>query len=226
MRLHRYTYGFIVLALLLSLAMACGGGDDNASDGDTAGTQSEGGAADGSASEAVAQIGGSAPDFTVMAFENDNYTKDQVINLSELRGKPVVITFWYPACTPCADVMILLKDAYDNTHKGNVHFVAIQEAIGGQSEWDPPSNPESGQTFTTDKELQFIVGFDTGSDGDADDKRGPIAKAWDVQAYPTTYFLNPDLTVCAEETYLRSSTIEDKIEGVSAVSGSECPASR
>ena len=217
MRLHRYTYGFIVLALLLSLAMACGG--DNASDG---------GAADDSASEeGGAQVGSSsAPDFTIMAFENENYTKDQVINLSELRGKPVVITFWYPACTPCADVMILLKDAYDNTHKGNVHFIAIQEAIGGQSEWDPPSNPEAGQTFTTDKELQFIVGFDTGSDPDADDKRGTIAKAYNVQAYPTTYFLNADLTLCAEETYLRASAIEDNIEGISAVSGNECPESR
>ena len=223
MRLHRYTYGFIVLALLLSLAMACGGGGgggDNASDG---------GAADDSASEEEggAQVGSSsAPDFTIMAFENENYTKDQVINLSDLRGKPVVITFWYPACTPCADVMILLKDAYDNTHKGNVHFIAIQEAIGGQSEWDPPSNPEAGQTFTTDKELQFIVGFDTGSDPDADDKRGTIAKAYNVQAYPTTYFLNADLTLCAEETYLRASAIEDNIEGISAVSGNECPESR
>lgn len=227
MRLHRYTSGFIVLALLLSLAMACGGGDgggDASEDGETANTQSGNGASDASGSTAaVAEAGSPAPDFAVTAFENANYTKDQVINLSDLRGKPVVITFWYPACTPCADLIILLKDAYDNTHAGNVHFIAIQESLGGQSDWDPPSNPEAGQKFTTDKELQFIVAFDPDSDPDAEDKRGSIAKAYNVQAWPTTYFLNKDLTICATQTYLRERTIEDNIE---AVSGTDCPEPR
>lgn len=228
MRLHRYTSGFIVLALLLSLAMACGGGDGggDASDAATANTQSGNGASDASGSASVAAVGSPAPDFAIMAFENENYTKDQVINLSDLRGKPVVITFWYPACTPCADLIILLKDAYDNRHSENVHFIAIQESLGGQSEWDPPSNPESGQKFTTDKQLQFIVAFDPESNPDAEDKRGSIAKAYNVQAWPTTYFLNKDLTVCATETYLRERTIEDNIEAVSAGSGTECPEPR
>ena len=42
------------------------------------------------------KLGSPAPDFTLKVYENDNYTKDQEVSLSDLRGKPVVINFWFP----------------------------------------------------------------------------------------------------------------------------------
>ncbi len=46
-------------------------------------------------SVAVAEVGGTAPDFTVEVIEGGNFT------LSDHRGKPVVINLWASWCPPC-----------------------------------------------------------------------------------------------------------------------------
>lgn len=215
MRVHTWSSGFLVLALLLlTLAMACGGGDGDAgSDATTGGGGAAGTSAGGTAGQAattggaapgsMAEIGKPAPDFTLKVYENDNYTKDQEVSLSDLRGKPVVINFWFPACTQCQDLMFLLKDAYDK-NKDDVHFVAVQVSAESKSEWDPSGSDEaSGQDYVTGKELHFIVG------GDFDRS---IATAYGVDAYPTTYFLDKDLNLVSSAEYLRTKQINDNIE--------------
>ena len=145
------------------------------------------------------EIGKPAPEFTLKVYENDNYTRDQVVTLSDLRGKPVVINFWFSACTQCQDLMFLLKDAY-NQHKDNVHFVAIQVSADSKLGW---GDAASGQDYVTDKELHFIVG------GDLDRS---IASSYGVDAYPTTYFLDKDLNLVSSAEYLRARQIKDNIE--------------
>ena len=210
MRLHRLSFGFIGLALLLlTLAMACGGGDgEDGSDGTTAGGGAAGtsGAAttgETAASAAMAEVGKPAPNFTLKVYENDNFAKDQEVNLADLRGKPVVINFWFPACTQCQELMFLIKDSY-NENKDDVHYVAVQVSADSKSEWDPSgSDATSGQDYVTDKELHFIVGPDFDRS---------IATAYGVDAYPTTYFLDKDLNVVSAPTYLKARQIKDNIE--------------
>ena len=212
MRLHKWSSGFIVLGLLLlTLTMACGGGDGNGGDAATtggsgtsdSGTTGQTGTSGEAAPAAMAEVGKPAPDFSLTVYENDNFTKDQVVNLSDLRGKPVVINFWFPSCTQCQDLMFLLKDSY-NQNKDNVHYVAIQVSAESKSEWDPSgSDAESGQDYVTGKELHFIVG------GDFDRS---IATLYGVDAYPTTYFLDKDLNVVSSAEYLRAKQITDNIE--------------
>ena len=214
MRVHTWSSGFLALALLLlTLAMACGGGDGDAgsdatSGGGTAGTSDSGSTGQTSTSGAAApaamvEVGNAAPDFTLKVYENDNYTKDQEVRLSDFRGKPVVINFWFPACTQCQDLMFLLKDAYDK-HKDTVHFVAIQVSAESKSAWDPSGSDEaSGQDYVTDKKLQFAVGGDF---------ERSIAALYGVDAYPTTYFLDKDLNLVSSAEYLRAKQITDNIE--------------
>ena len=188
MMLHKWSSGFIVLALLLlTLSAACGGGDGNGGDAATtggsgtsdSGTIGQTGTSGEAAPAAMAEVGKPAPDFTLKVYENDNFTKDQEVSLSDLRGKPVVINFWFPACTQCQDLMFLLKDAYDK-NKDAVHFVAIQVSAESKSAWDPSgSDAASGQDYVTDKKLHFVVGSDFGRS---------IATLYGVDAYPTTYF--------------------------------------
>ena len=147
-----------------------------------------------------AEIGNPAPNFTIKTYENDNYAKDQEISLADLRGKPVVINFWFPACTQCQELMFLIKDSY-NANKDDVHYVAIQVSAG-KSGWEWDRDERSGQDYVTDKELPFIVG------GDFDRS---IATAYGVEAYPTTYFLDKDLILVATATYLKARGIKDNI---------------
>ena len=216
MRLHRLSFGFVGLALLLlTLAMACGGGDgEDGSDattggGGAAGTSGEatsGGAAtsgETGGAAAMAEVGKPAPDFTLKVYGNENYAKDQEVSLSSLRGKPVVINFWFPACTQCQELMFLIKDSY-NANKDDVHYIAVQVSADSKSEWDPSgSDATSGQDYVTDKELHFIVGPDFDRS---------IATAYGVDAYPTTYFLDKDLNIISAPTYLKARQIKDNLE--------------
>ena len=139
-----------------------------------------------------------APNFTLKGYENDNYTKDQEVSLSELKGKPVVINFWFPACSQCQELMFLIKDSY-NANKDHVHYIAVQVSADSKSEWDPRgSDATSGQDYVTDKELHFIIGPDVDRS---------IAAAYGVDAYPTTYFLDKDLNLVSMETYLKARGI-------------------
>ena len=147
-----------------------------------------------------AEVRKPAPDFSLAVYENDNYAKGQVVNLADLRGKPVVINFWFPACAQCQELMFLLKDAY-NEYKDDVHFVAVQVSADSKSEWD--RDTALGQDYVTHKELHFIVG----SDFDRS-----IATSYGVDAYPTTYFLDKDLNLVSSAEYLRARGIRDNIE--------------
>lgn len=227
MRLRKRSLGFIVpVLLLLTLALACGGGDSLDDLGDTGsetggaattGTAATGGTSSAGSNEgggaitsgstiapaALAEIGQPAPEFALTVYENSNYAKDQVVNLSDLRGKPVVINFWFPACTQCGELMFLIKDSY-NANKDDVHYVAIQVAADSKSEWDPGgSDTESGQSYVTDKELEFIVGADFD---------GTIATAYGVNAYPKTYFLDKDLNLVSTADYLKARGIKENLQ--------------
>ncbi len=230
MRLRKRSLGLIVpVLLLLTLVLACGGaseggdsGGGGETGGDTEGAASTGGGATGGTSSAgsnegsgavtsgstiaaaaQAEIGQLAPDFALTVYENTNYARDQVVNLSDLRGKPVVINFWFPACTQCQELMFLLKDSYI-ANMDDVHFVAIQVAADSKSEWDPGgSDTESGQSYVTDKKLEFIVGADFD---------GTIAEAYGVNAYPKTYFLDKDLNLVSTADYLKARGIKDNLQ--------------
>ncbi len=216
MKLHKRSSGFLALALfLLALTMACGGGDgDTGGDAtvggggaaDTSGAATTGGAATSgevTAPAATLEVGKPAPDFTLKVYGNDNYAKDQEVRLYDLRGKPVVINFWFPACTQCGELMFLIKDSYI-ANKDDVNYVAVQVSADSKSEWDPSgSDATSGQDYVTDKELHFIVGPDFDRS---------IAAAYGVDAYPTTFFLDKELNVVSAPTYLKARQIKDNLK--------------
>ena len=65
------------------------------------------------------------------------------------------------------------------------------------------SDTESGQSYVTDKELEFIVGADFD---------GTIATAYGVNAYPKTYFLDKDLNLVSQADYLKARGIKDNLQ--------------
>ena len=65
------------------------------------------------------QVGEQAPDFELESLEG------QLVRLSALQGKPVVINFWATWCTPCRKEMPHFERVYDEYREMGLEFYAI-----------------------------------------------------------------------------------------------------
>ena len=64
---------------------------------------------------------GPAPDFTLRTFEGD------VFNLSDQRGKVVVINFWASWCVPCREEAPILQDVWERYRGQGVVLVGVAD---------------------------------------------------------------------------------------------------
>lgn len=67
--------------------------------------------------------GDEAPDFKLNQL-NENYT-DSTVQLSDFKGKGIMINFWDTSCTPCQDEIPYLLDAYEQYKDKDVEFIAV-----------------------------------------------------------------------------------------------------
>ncbi|HYY46482.1 MAG TPA: cytochrome c biogenesis protein/redoxin [Candidatus Angelobacter sp.] len=65
------------------------------------------------------QVGKPAPDFTLTDVDGNT------VAMSQLKGKPVLITFWATWCVPCRDELPLIRDAYLAHRNEGLAVVAI-----------------------------------------------------------------------------------------------------
>ncbi len=113
-----------------------------------------------------------APDFELALFGNPNNTEGQMVKLSDFKGQPVVVNFWYPSCGPCRLEVPHLEEASRN-HKGDVKFLAAQ--VSGFD------SAEEGQAFVDELGLTFSIGF-------AEDPQ--IVADYKIIGFPSSVFLN------------------------------------
>ncbi len=109
-----------------------------------------------------------APDFSFRDASGNT------VNLSDYRGKPVVLNFWATWCGPCRMEMPYLQAAYD-TYGSDVNFLIVNLTDGGRD------TVESATAFATDNGYTFPLGFDVDYNG---------AYAYGVSAIPQTYFID------------------------------------
>jgi thiol-disulfide isomerase/thioredoxin len=64
-------------------------------------------------------VGAVAPDFTSQRLDGTT------IELSQLRGKPVLLNFWATWCAPCQDEMPLLQQALDRYGGAGLTVLAV-----------------------------------------------------------------------------------------------------
>ena len=121
----------------------------------------------GSSATAAPQIGKLAPDFQLPNLDG------QVVTLSDLRGKPVLINFWATWCLPCREEMPYLQQIYDEwTGKGLV-LLAI----------DIGETPDTVKEFMQEYDLSMPVLLDT-SQG--------VAQRYNITGIPTTFLIDTD----------------------------------
>ncbi len=123
-----------------------------------------------------------APDFQVTRFDGDSF------RLSELAGQQaVVINFWYPSCPPCREEMPHFEEVWqemqDDEQGKNVRFLGLFVPQGFDTEQD-------ARDFVAELGLTFDF---------ATDLQARVAQAYEVEYFPTTYFINKEGRVFQQE---------------------------
>ena len=175
-------FPFVMLFVLAFALAACGGTDTPAAPAAHAGPQSI--ATDSrilpdSGQSAIPAQGESAPDFAyTMA---DGSTRQ----LSQLRGKKVLLNFWATWCAPCRSEMPDLQQTlakYKDVVVLGVNKAQTLDQLG-------PFASELGVTFP------LIA-----------NPKGDIAERYAAQLLPTTYFINSDGTIALRKTGVMDAT--------------------
>ena len=97
------------------------------------------------------------------------------IALKDLRGKPVIVTFWATDCPGCIKEIPDLIDLYTQYHKQGLEIIAVAMY------YDPPNHVI---TLTEVLQLPYNVALDLNAE---------FAHAFsDVQLTPSTFLIGPD----------------------------------
>ena len=112
-------------------------------------------------------VGGPAPFFELETVDG------QIVKLSDLKGKFVILHFWATWCVPCIKEMPEFQKAHQSLEDSNVEIIAIN--LG--------ENKKRVDKFIQDYRLSFPVLLD---------KFGNVSEKYKVTGLPVTYFISPD----------------------------------
>lgn len=108
-----------------------------------------------------------APDFELTSLDG------KTIQLSDYRGKVVVVNMWATWCKPCASEMPAMQRVYEKYHADGLEILALNQA-------EPIALI---QPFVEDYQLTFPVLLDSNE---------TVARSYKTVAYPTTYFIGKE----------------------------------
>jgi peroxiredoxin len=177
----RYWYGIIALAAVLGTAwiFASRVPDPGAT-----------GITDSDRAETAPRSGFLAPDFELPTLDGGT------IQLSELRGKPVLINFWASWCGPCRSEMPHIQAAYENHSQRGLVVLAV----------DQMESSNSVSRFVKEFGLTFPIPLD---------RDGTVSAVYQARGLPTSFFVDPDGVIRATFTGpMSSGFIESKLEEI------------
>jgi peroxiredoxin len=138
-----------------------------------------------------------AIDFQVTLYNGDAF------QLSQQAGEgATVVNFWYPSCPPCREEMPHFQQAWQELQDEDVRFLGLFVPMGFDSEQD-------AREFIAELGLTFDF---------ATDKQALIAQNYQVEYFPTTYFIDREGKVFKREisnldTATITSTVNEMLGG-------------
>ena len=122
------------------------------------------------------QIGQLAPQFQLQSLTESA----QPLTLDDLRGQPLVLSFWTTWCPYCLRQTPVLVAGYDQYADQGIAFVGI----------DVQEEASAVQSYVDQHGIQYPILLD---------RDGTVAAAFAVGGYPTTYFLDRDGRIVAKQ---------------------------
>ena len=113
------------------------------------------------------QEGAAAPDFTLTNLEG------QSVQLSQLRGTPVLLNFYNSTCPWCQTEMPRLADVYRRQDEVSVHVLGIVTA----------DDQTAAAAFAQDKRLEFASVLDS---------EHQVSDAYAIERVPTVVLINEE----------------------------------
>ena len=117
----------------------------------------------------AAQTGFRAPDFTLKSLDG------QTIQLSDLRGKVVLVNIWASWCPPCKAEMPAIDHVYQAYKDKGFTVLGVDSTVQ-----DTTANVKS---FVTENKLGFPILLD---------ENGLATRLYNIQSLPTSFFVGPD----------------------------------
>jgi thiol-disulfide isomerase/thioredoxin len=111
------------------------------------------------------EMGKPAPDFQLPDLDGEK------INLSDFKGKPVLLNFWASWCHPCEKEMPYLQQVYEEWPE----LVVLTVNLG--------DSPSTVNRFMQSHQLSLPVLLDT---------KQSLAQKYNVVSIPTTFFIDKD----------------------------------
>jgi cytochrome c biogenesis protein CcmG, thiol:disulfide interchange protein DsbE len=137
--------------------------------------------------EVKPEVGFLAPDFTLQTMDG------QVIKLSDLRGRSVVISYWATWCEPCKQELPILQQMSKEYADSGLQFITIDAIEQDNADHIQPLLDQLGVT------LPVLL-----------DQQNQFQSAYKQLFFPTSYFIDPNGMIRfiklgdAKETELRT----------------------
>jgi peroxiredoxin len=113
------------------------------------------------------QVGDAAPNFTLTSLNGKQ------VSLSDFRGKPVMLNFWYATCPGCLQEIPGMQRFYAAQQAAGKHFVIL-----GVNSVD---DAQTAQQFAQQSGLTYTLVLD---------QNQQVATLYNLTATPTSYFID------------------------------------